>query len=160
MTPRFGRDTMGIGGILTAMVTPFGQDGRLDEDAAVRLMRHLLYNGSDGLVLAAVATLLASESKSLLIGEPADKHLTESLLALASGVPGVVRMNSALTSHLSPDQIVVSLSLEFEDQLRVPEIEAAVRDIEQRVRGQFPEITALFIKPQSPPPLHDARTGG
>jgi 4-hydroxy-tetrahydrodipicolinate synthase len=43
---------MRMGGILTAMVTPFDRDGRLDEDAAVRLMRHLLDNGSDGLVLA------------------------------------------------------------------------------------------------------------
>jgi 4-hydroxy-tetrahydrodipicolinate synthase len=51
VTPRFGRD-MRIGGILTAMVTPFAKDGGLDEDAAVRLMHHLLDNGSDGLVLA------------------------------------------------------------------------------------------------------------
>jgi 4-hydroxy-tetrahydrodipicolinate synthase len=43
---------MSIGGILTAMVTPFDKDGELDEDAAVRLMHHLLENGSDGLVLA------------------------------------------------------------------------------------------------------------
>jgi 4-hydroxy-tetrahydrodipicolinate synthase len=51
VNPRFGRD-MSIGGILTAMVTPFDKDGALDEDAAVRLMHHLLENGSDGLVLA------------------------------------------------------------------------------------------------------------
>jgi 4-hydroxy-tetrahydrodipicolinate synthase len=43
---------MSIGGVLTAMVTPFDADGRVDEAAAVRLMRHLLDNGSDGLVLA------------------------------------------------------------------------------------------------------------
>src|ERR687896_2119605 len=43
---------MRLGGILTAMVTPFDADGRLDEGAAVRLMHHLLSNGSDGLVLA------------------------------------------------------------------------------------------------------------
>ena len=43
---------MRIGGILTAMVTPFDRDGQLDEDAAVHLMHHLLENGSDGLVLA------------------------------------------------------------------------------------------------------------
>jgi 4-hydroxy-tetrahydrodipicolinate synthase len=43
---------MSIGGILTAMVTPFDKDGALDEDAALRLMHHLLENGSDGLVLA------------------------------------------------------------------------------------------------------------
>jgi 4-hydroxy-tetrahydrodipicolinate synthase len=41
-----------LGGILTAMVTPFDSSGDLDEDAAVRLMHHLLENGSDGLVLA------------------------------------------------------------------------------------------------------------
>jgi 4-hydroxy-tetrahydrodipicolinate synthase len=41
-----------IGGILTAMVTPFGSDGELNEDATARLIRYLLDNGSDGLVLA------------------------------------------------------------------------------------------------------------
>ncbi len=49
---RFARDSMRLGGILTAMVTPFDAEGRLDEDAAVRVMHHLLENGSDGLVLA------------------------------------------------------------------------------------------------------------
>src|SRR4051794_26542726 len=43
---------MTIGGGITAMVTPFDAEGRLDEAAAVRLMRHLVENGSDGLVLA------------------------------------------------------------------------------------------------------------
>jgi 4-hydroxy-tetrahydrodipicolinate synthase len=43
---------MTIGGVLTAMVTPFHGDGSLNEDAAVALMNHLLENGSDGVVLA------------------------------------------------------------------------------------------------------------
>jgi 4-hydroxy-tetrahydrodipicolinate synthase len=43
---------MSLGGILTAMVTPFDRNGGFDDDAAVRLMHHLLENGSDGLVLA------------------------------------------------------------------------------------------------------------
>lgn len=41
------------GAVLTAMVTPFDANGRLDLDAAVRLARWLAENGSDGLVLAA-----------------------------------------------------------------------------------------------------------
>ncbi len=40
-----------LGAILTAMVTPFDERGRLDEEAAVRLMNHLVEHGSDGLVL-------------------------------------------------------------------------------------------------------------
>jgi len=43
---------MRLGGILTAMVTPFDSNGELDEAATTRLVRHLLDNGSDGLVLA------------------------------------------------------------------------------------------------------------
>jgi 4-hydroxy-tetrahydrodipicolinate synthase len=41
-----------IGPILTAMVTPFDAQGRVDQDAAVRLMNHLVEHGSDGLVVA------------------------------------------------------------------------------------------------------------
>jgi 4-hydroxy-tetrahydrodipicolinate synthase len=49
---RFSRESMRLGGILTAMVTPFDANGGLDEDSAARLIRHLLEHGSDGLVLA------------------------------------------------------------------------------------------------------------
>jgi 4-hydroxy-tetrahydrodipicolinate synthase len=40
-----------LGAILTAMVTPFDADGHVDEEAAVRLMHHLIEHGSDGLVM-------------------------------------------------------------------------------------------------------------
>jgi 4-hydroxy-tetrahydrodipicolinate synthase len=43
--PRFGR-------LLTAMVTPFDEDGALDLDAAAALARWLCAHGSDGLVVA------------------------------------------------------------------------------------------------------------
>jgi 4-hydroxy-tetrahydrodipicolinate synthase len=43
--------TLQLGAILTAMVTPFDADGRVDEEAAVRLMEHLVEHGSDGLVI-------------------------------------------------------------------------------------------------------------
>ena len=40
-----------FGAILTAMVTPFGASGRVDEAAAVRLLHHLMDHGSDGVVV-------------------------------------------------------------------------------------------------------------
>ncbi|WP_028058568.1 4-hydroxy-tetrahydrodipicolinate synthase [Candidatus Solirubrobacter pratensis] len=39
-------------GLLTAMVTPFRSDGSVDEEATVAIGRHLLANGSHGLVVA------------------------------------------------------------------------------------------------------------
>jgi 4-hydroxy-tetrahydrodipicolinate synthase len=43
---------MSIGGIITAMVTPFDGNDRVDEDATAALIGHLLENGSDGVVMA------------------------------------------------------------------------------------------------------------
>ena len=57
-------------GLLTAMVTPFQPDGRISEDSAVALGRHLLEHGSDGLVMAGTtgeaATLTDAEQVALV----------------------------------------------------------------------------------------------
>jgi 4-hydroxy-tetrahydrodipicolinate synthase len=57
-------------GLLTAMVTPFTPSGEVDEAAAVRLGRHLLANGSHGLVVCGTtgeaATLTDEEQISLI----------------------------------------------------------------------------------------------
>ena len=45
------RDMPRFGAVVTAMVTPFGDDGSVDLDAAVELARWLADNGSDGLVV-------------------------------------------------------------------------------------------------------------
>ena len=63
-------DTGQISGVLTAMATPFGEDGDVDHDAAGRLAVHLLEHGSDGLVVAGstgeAATLDDGEQIGLL----------------------------------------------------------------------------------------------
>jgi 4-hydroxy-tetrahydrodipicolinate synthase len=57
-------------GLLTAMVTPFHADGAVNEDSAVAIARHLLANGSHGLVLAGstgeAATLTDDEQVRLI----------------------------------------------------------------------------------------------
>ncbi len=40
-----------FGNILTAMVTPFKKNGKVDYELAVRLANHIIENGSDGIVL-------------------------------------------------------------------------------------------------------------
>ncbi len=109
-----------------------------------------------GVLLGAVATLLARESKSLLIGEPAERDLVRAIEQEVVGVRGVVRVNGVLTSYLSPNQIVLSLNIEFEDSLRVPELEEVVLQIERQVRTKHPDVTSLFVKPQTPGSFHEA----
>ncbi|WP_188517910.1 cation diffusion facilitator family transporter [Alsobacter metallidurans] len=102
-----------------------------------------------GGLLAATALLLARETKGLLIGEAADPQTSELILRIAREQPGVVNANGVLTTHLAPDQITASLSVEFDDDLRTPDIERAVDSIEKRVRAENPAITTLFVKPQT-----------
>jgi cation diffusion facilitator family transporter len=105
-----------------------------------------------GLVLGVTSTLLARESKSLLIGERADHALTRSMLAIANDVcgRGRSRANGAITLHMAPDQVMAAISFEFDDSLRTPEIEELVDDIERRIRAAHPEVVSLYIKPQNP----------
>jgi cation diffusion facilitator family transporter len=101
------------------------------------------------LVLAATAVFLARESKGLLLGEPASADVQRRILAIAERDPAVQSANGVVTVHLGPDQIVASISAEFEDAATAPQIEAAVDRIEAALKVEVPEVTTLFVKPQT-----------
>ncbi|KQU80012.1 cation transporter [Mesorhizobium sp. Root695] len=102
-----------------------------------------------GLILGATAIFLARESKGLLIGEPASLEVQRQVLAIAQQDPAVQRANGVLTVHMGPTEIVAGLSIEFEDRLTAPEIEACVERLEAKLKKEMPQITRLFVKPQT-----------
>lgn len=107
--------------------------------------------GSIGIsvILGTTAIFLARESKGLLMGEPALPDVQAAILALAADDPAVEKVNGLLTVHLGPEQIVANLSIEFADSLTAPDIEACVERIEARAAKQVPQVSALFVKPQT-----------
>ena len=60
-----------FGKILTAMVTPFDSDGKVDYDLAIKLANYLIQNGSEGIVLCGTTgespTLSWNEQHELFI---------------------------------------------------------------------------------------------
>lgn len=100
-----------------------------------------------GIVLAIVAVLLARESKALLIGERAAAGLTESLRKATLHQPGVRGVEQILTTQLSPDQVIATLSIEFEDSLDVPRLEKLIGRIETELRQQHPDLFRVFVRP-------------
>ncbi|WP_019833417.1 cation diffusion facilitator family transporter [Sphingomonas sp. PR090111-T3T-6A] len=102
-----------------------------------------------GFVLAIVALLLGQECKGLLIGERAAPEITATIADMARREPGVCTVNEVLSIHLAPDQVVATVSLDFDDDLRTGQIERAVAGIERRVQSLYPEIRSLFIRPQA-----------
>jgi divalent metal cation (Fe/Co/Zn/Cd) transporter len=101
--------------------------------------------------------VLARESKSLLIGEPAHAELAESILEVATQSPGVLSANGVLTVQMSPSQVVAALSIEFADDRRADDIEKSVVAIENQVRNKHPEVAALFVKPQTRARYHETK---
>jgi cation diffusion facilitator family transporter len=100
-------------------------------------------------VLAMSAMLLARETKGLLIGEPAHPAVSNAILAIAASDEGVRCANGVLTVQMGPNQVVATLSAEFEDALTTPQIEACINRIEKQAKVAHPEIVSLFIKPQT-----------
>ena len=102
-----------------------------------------------GAILALTAALLAWETKGLLIGEAAGTRVTEGVRRLAKAQDGVQHINEALTMHFGPADVLLNLSIDFDDALSSADVEAVIGALEQRIKKAHPEITRVFIEAQS-----------
>ncbi|BDA84532.1 cation transporter [Aureimonas sp. SA4125] len=102
-----------------------------------------------GVVLAVTAVLLVSETKGLLIGEAASPAMVETIRDRVSQRPEIVSVNEIRTLHLGPRDVLLTMSCDFQDDILSQDIEAAVSDIEQRVKHAFPIVRRLYIEVQS-----------
>ena len=77
-----------IGGVITAMVTPFAEDGTVDEAAARKVAHHLIENGSHGLVLSGTtgeSPTVDDEEKLSLLRAVRDELGSDVLLICGTG---------------------------------------------------------------------------
>jgi 4-hydroxy-tetrahydrodipicolinate synthase len=77
-----------IRGVITAMATPFDENGQVDEAAALRLATHLLEHGSHGLVISGStgeAPTLTDEEALVLLGTIREEVGEEVLLICGTG---------------------------------------------------------------------------
>jgi 4-hydroxy-tetrahydrodipicolinate synthase len=88
-----------LGNVLTAIVTPFREDGTVDFESFQRLARHLVENGSDGIVVAGTT----GESPNLTDEERIDlfRAAIEAVGDGASVVAGTGTYSTAHSVHLS-----------------------------------------------------------
>nr|WP_256472341.1 cation diffusion facilitator family transporter [Bradyrhizobium sp. 48] len=100
-------------------------------------------------ILALTASFLAAQGKSLLIGKSASAAKVNAIKEVAAAIVGVRSINGAVTVQLSPDQILVALSVAFAPELLTSEIENIVAAIDVAIKADHPEITTFLVKPQS-----------
>ena len=101
------------------------------------------------LVLVVTAGFLAYESQSLLTGEAVFPEVRAGIEQIAAAAPGVVGINQVLTMHFGPREVLVALSLDFDDTVSAAQIEAAVAHIERAIKTQFPEVARVFVEAKS-----------
>jgi cation diffusion facilitator family transporter len=100
-----------------------------------------------GLLLASSALVLLYESRTSLIGERADKDLTEDIRALALEDPDVVDIERLLTMQLGAEQVLLNASLSFRDDIEAPQLAAAIERLSARIRKEHPDVKPIFIQP-------------
>jgi cation diffusion facilitator family transporter len=102
-----------------------------------------------GVVLALTALFLAYECKGLLIGEAASPAVVAGIEAIAEASAGTLRINEIRTLHFGPNDVLVTLSLDFADSLGSADVEAEISAMELRIKESFPEVSRVFIEAQS-----------
>jgi cation diffusion facilitator family transporter len=102
-----------------------------------------------GLLLAGVAVLLIRESRGLLIGEGVAPETAAAIRDIALRNARVRDAARPLSMYLGPDEILLTLDVEFKRDTTADEIVAAVGDIERDIRLRYPKITRIYIEAQS-----------
>jgi cation diffusion facilitator family transporter len=100
-----------------------------------------------GLLLLVVAGLLLRETKSLLLGEPAEQQLLQKITTLVQAEPTVVRVALPLSSYLSPHELLVVLPVEFPADLPAAQLTATVEQLRTAIEASYPDVRHIFIQP-------------
>ena len=101
-----------------------------------------------GVILAGTAMLLAYECKGLLVGEAASPEMQENIRRLIARQRGIARVNEVLTMHLGPGDILVNISVDFDDQFDSGDVEDVISNLERVLMTRHHEIKRVFIEAQ------------
>jgi cation diffusion facilitator family transporter len=101
-----------------------------------------------GLLLVAVAIVLAVEMKSLLLGEAASPENLRRIIAGIESAPGVERVIHQRTLHVGPEEVVVAAKVAVARGARAQDIADSIDTAEARAREAVPGLTLLiYLEP-------------
>ncbi|MDX6317944.1 MAG: hypothetical protein QOD35_1344 [Nocardioidaceae bacterium] len=100
-----------------------------------------------GLLLVAVAVVLALETKSMLVGESAAAGDLEQIEAALRSEQHVLDILSLKTVHVGPDDILVACKISVAPTDSARDITDTINSAEARIRAAVPEAVFIFIEP-------------
>jgi cation diffusion facilitator family transporter len=104
-----------------------------------------------GLLLMAVAFVLAFETKGLLLGEGVDAATLADIRRRVESDEAVDRAGDILTMYMGPHELLVNLGVQFKTDIGAKRMHDAIRRIEADLSGAYPECTRVYIEAESLP---------
>jgi cation diffusion facilitator family transporter len=102
-----------------------------------------------GLLLVVIALVLASEMRSLLIGEAATPRDVDAVRRVIEGDGRVVRVIDVRTQQLGPEELLVGVELELDASLSGVELTDALDEIEGHIRAVVPAAQQVYLEPHT-----------
>ena len=103
--------------------------------------------GAIGVLLVAIAVILAIETKSLLIGEganPEDVRKIEQAILAGDGIERIIHMK---TLHLGPEELLVAVKIAVPRAERADDLAQHIDETEVRIREAVPIARVIYIEP-------------
>lgn len=100
-----------------------------------------------GMLLVAVSFILARESRSLLMGEGIAPETQQRIKLLAEQDEAVVKVQNILSTYQSPEEIILMLVVDFEDNLDTEDITSAIDRIRSSIKENFNLVKFIIIQP-------------
>jgi cation diffusion facilitator family transporter len=111
-----------------------------------------------GLLLGAVAIVLAGEMKSLLIGESASVAVQQAIVAALEDGPEIDCVIHLRTVHISPDSLLVAAKIAIPPLSTAAQIVNGIDTAERRVRTAVPQAEVIYLEPDLYRPALDDAT--
>ena len=102
-----------------------------------------------GVILGATAICLAIRTKSLLIGEAATPELIADVRSRAAKLKPIERVNEVLSLHMGPHVVLLTLSVDFKNELSAGDVETTIEQLTREIREAHPDIKRVFVEAES-----------
>src|SRR5262245_43443611 len=100
-----------------------------------------------GLLLVTVAIVLAVETKSLLLGEPATEEHGNAIEAAIVDGPEVERIIHMKTMHLGPEELLVAAKIAVRATDSASAVAKGIDAAEARIRAAVPIARVIYLEP-------------
>ncbi|MFJ8577101.1 cation diffusion facilitator family transporter [Micromonospora sp. NPDC093277] len=100
-----------------------------------------------GVLLVAIAIILAIETKSLLLGEGAEPKDLAAIEQAVVGGPEVERIIHMKTLYLGPEELMVAAKIAVSPCETAEDLARDINAVEARIRGAVPIARVIYLEP-------------